>query len=271
MERSDAGGERSRNHPVDTVMERSDAGGERSRNHPVDTVRLVAVTGRRLGRTQKWPYAGASAIPRAYLDAVVRAGGQPVVVDPAGDLVPLLDRVDAVVLTGGPDVDPAWYGEEPHEAVYGVDRAADEAEIALTRAALERGTPVLAICRGLQVVNVARGGTLHQHLADVPDSGAHGRPGETGGAHEHEVDVVPGSRLAAVFGTNRVVASCHHHQAVAKLGEGLRVAATAADGTVEGLEADDGPLLAVQWHPEDTAGRDATQQRLFDALVSQTV
>jgi putative glutamine amidotransferase len=229
---------------------------------------MVAVTGRRLGRTPKWPYAGASAIPRAYLDAVVRAGGQPVVVDPAGDLVPLLDRIDAVVLTGGPDLDPAWYGEERHEAVYGVDRDADEAEIALVRAALDRGAPVLAICRGLQVVNVARGGTLHQHLPDVPGSGPHGQPGETGGAHEHEVDVAAGSRLATVFGTNRVVASCHHHQAVAKVGEGLRVTASAHDGVVEGLEADDGRLLAVQWHPEDTAARDASQQRLFDALVA---
>jgi putative glutamine amidotransferase len=232
-------------------------------------VTLVAVTGRRLGDTKKWPYAGASAIPRAYLDAVDRAGGQPVVVDPAGDLVPLLDRVDALVLTGGPDVDPACYDEVAHDAVYGVDPAADAAEITLARVAIERGTPTLAICRGLQVLNVALGGTLHQHLPDLPDVDGHGRPGEAGGAHEHEIDVAADSLLASVFGTTRVTGSCHHHQAVAKVGDGLRVVATARDGVVEGVESDRGWVLAVQWHPEDTAGRDATQQRLFDALVAQ--
>jgi putative glutamine amidotransferase len=230
-------------------------------------VTVVAVTGRRLGKTQKWPYAGASAIPRAYLDAVARAGGQAVVVDPAGDLVPLLDRVDAVLLTGGPDVAPACYGEEAHEAVYGVDRAADEAEIALARAALDRDIPMLAVCRGLQVVNVALGGTLHQHLPDLAGVEEHGRPGETGGGREHEIGVAPDSRLGVVLETTAVVGSCHHHQAVAKLGEGLHVTASARDGVVEGIEADHGWLLAVQWHPEDTAATDPTQQRLFDALT----
>ena len=162
----------------------------------------------------------ASAIPRAYLDAVVRAGGQPVVVDPAGDLVPLLDRVDALVLSGGPDVDPACYGEVQHAEVYGVDRAADEAELALARAAVERATPTLAICRGLQVLNVALGGTLYQHIPDLPGIERHGRPGEAGGGWEHGIDVLPESLLASVFGTTRVTGSCHHHQAVGKVGDG---------------------------------------------------
>jgi putative glutamine amidotransferase len=230
---------------------------------------LVAVTGRRLGDTKKWPYAGASAIPRAYLDAVVRAGGQPVVVDPTGDLVPLLDRVDALVLSGGPDIDPACYGEEQHADVYGVDRAADEAELALARAAVERATPTLAICRGLQVMNVALGGTLHQHIPDLPGIERHGRPGEAGGGWEHGIDVLPESLLASVFGTTRVTGSCHHHQAVGKVGAGLRVTATADDAIVEGVEVDGTWLLAVQWHPEDTAGHDPVQQRLFDALVER--
>jgi putative glutamine amidotransferase len=230
---------------------------------------LVAITGRRLGETKKWPYAGASAIPRAYLDAVGRAGGLPVVVDPAGDLVPLLDRVDALVLSGGPDVDPACYGEEPHAEVYGIDRAADEAELAVARAAVERGTPTLAICRGLQVLNVALGGTLHQHIPDLPGIERHGRPGEAGGGWQHDIDVLPESQLGSVFGTTRVTGSCHHHQAVGKVGAGLRVTATADDGIVEGLEVDGTWLLAVQWHPEDTADTDPAQQRLFDALVER--
>jgi putative glutamine amidotransferase len=194
-----------------------------------------------------------------------------VVVDPAGDLVPLLDRVDAIVLSGGPDVDPSVYGEECHDEVYGVDLAADEAEAALVRAAIERQVPALAICRGLQVVNVALGGTLHQHIPDLPGIERHGRPGEADGAWVHPIDVVPESLLASVFGTTRVEGSCHHHQAVAKVGAGLRVTATSDDGIVEGLEVEDAWLLAVQWHPEDTAAHDAAQQRLFDALVARTL
>jgi putative glutamine amidotransferase len=222
-----------------------------------------------MGERTKWPYTGASAIPRAYLDAVTRAGAQPVVVDPEGDLVPLLDRVDALVLTGGPDVDPDFYGEEPDPSVYGIDRAADNAELALARAAIDRSLPTLAICRGLQVLNVALGGTLLQHLPNVPGLGEHGRPGETGGGYRHEILVSPDSLLHDVFGTTRVIGSCHHHQAVDKVGDGLRVTATAADGVVEGLEVDGTWLLAVQWHPEDTAAEDPAQQALFDALVTR--
>jgi putative glutamine amidotransferase len=231
---------------------------------------VVAITGRHLGRREaRWPYPGATVLPRGYVDGVARAGGLPVVVDPRQDLEPVLDRVEALVLSGGADLDPALYGEERHPSVYGVDRTVDENEIALARSAIARGVPILAICRGAQVCNVALGGTLHQDLAELPDAGAHGRPGEAGGGHEHEITVDPDSLLAEVFGATRVVGSCHHHQAVAKLGDGLRVTATAADGIAEGLELDGSWLLAVQWHPEDTAGTDPVQQRLFDALVER--
>src|SRR6185437_116317 len=121
---------------------------------------IVALTGRRMGRTEKWPYSGAAALPRAYIDAVVRAGGQPVIVNDARDPKELLARVDALVLTGGPDLDPARYGEAAHPSVYGVDTADDDFECSLTEAALVRSVPTLAICRGIQVLNVARGGTL---------------------------------------------------------------------------------------------------------------
>jgi putative glutamine amidotransferase len=228
---------------------------------------IVALTGRRMGRTQKWPYTGAAALPRAYLDAVVRAGGQPVIVNDARDPKELLSRVDALVLTGGPDLDPARYGETAHPSVYGVDAADDEFECSLTEAALVRSVPTLAICRGIQVLNVARGGTLHQHIADDPGVPAHGEPGVLDGARRHEVTLDADSLVADVMDATRVTASCHHHQAIAELGDGLRVVGRAKDGIVEALEIDGAFLLAVQWHPEDTAEDDPAQQRLFDALV----
>jgi putative glutamine amidotransferase len=228
---------------------------------------IVALTGRRLGRTDRWPYSGAPALPRSYFDAVERAGAQPVLVDDTRDPKALLARVDALVLTGGPDVDPALYGEAPHPAVYGVDRRADDFESAVADVAVARGMPVLAICRGFQLLNVARGGSLHQHLPDDPGVPPHGRPGVAGGAHLHDVRLDTDSLLADVLGTTRVTASCHHHQAIARPGDGLRVVGRSSDGIIEAMELEGCFVLAVQWHPEDTAADDAAQQRLFDALV----
>jgi putative glutamine amidotransferase len=228
---------------------------------------IVALSGRRLPKTDRWPYTGAVALPRAYFDAVDRAGGQPVLVDDARDPKALLARVDALILTGGPDVDPARYGEAPHPAVYGVDVRADEFECALADVAVARGIPLLAVCRGFQVLNIARGGTLHQHLVDDPGVPAHGRPGEAGGARVHEVQLDTGSLLADVMGATRVAASCHHHQAIATTGDGLHIVGRAADEIIEAMELEGSFVLAVQWHPEDTADSDATQQRLFDGLV----
>jgi putative glutamine amidotransferase len=228
---------------------------------------IVAVSGRRLGRTDKWPYSGGVALPYAYIDGVLRAGGTPVVVNAARDPKELVARVDALVLTGGPDVDPRLYGQEPHPAVYGVDRAADDFECALVEAATVRALPTLAICRGIQILNVARGGSLYQHIPDDPGVPAHGEPGVAGGARLHDVALEAGSLVAEVMGATTVRASCHHHQAVAEIGDGLRVVGRAADGIVEVLELEGAFMLAVQWHPEDTAADDAAQQRLFDALV----
>jgi putative glutamine amidotransferase len=232
---------------------------------------LVALTGRRLGATfDRWPHPRAAVSPRAYLDAVRRAGAEPVLVDPSpvtrSEAEELLRRFDALVLTGGPDVDPACYGQPRHAATYGVDRVADDFEIALARAAIGRELPTLAICRGIQVLNVALGGTLYQHIVDEPGVDAHGRPGEADGQYRHDVTLEPGSKLRKVIGADRVQCSCHHHQAVAQVGDGLYVSARAEDGIVEGLELDLPTLLAVQWHPEDTAGDDPAQQRLFDWL-----
>jgi putative glutamine amidotransferase len=232
---------------------------------------LVAVTGRRLGeRRTTWPYARAAALPRAYLDAVRRAGASPVVLDAAplsrDDADALVTRFDALVLTGGPDVDPRFYDQPAHAETYGVDREADDFEIALFLAAVDRAVPTLAICRGAQVVNIALGGSLYQHIAEEPGVGPHGRPGEPDGQYVHDVPLEPGSLLQKVMGADVVRCSCHHHQAVAEVGDGLRVSARDHDGIVEGLELDGAPMLAVQWHPEDTAGDDAAQQRLFDWL-----
>ena len=232
---------------------------------------LIAITARRLGETRRWPHSYATVSPRGYLDAVARAGAWPVLIDPYGDSQGLLDRFDGLVLSGGPDLDPAGYGQARHSKTYGVDPAADAFESALARDAIAREMPTLAICRGIQVVNVALGGSLHQHVPDDPGVPAHGRPGEPNGARELEVTIEAGTLLAKVMGPTRVVASCHHHQAVDRVGHGLRVVARADDGIVEALELDHtaGWLLAVQWHPEDTAPHDPAQQRLFDALVTE--
>jgi gamma-glutamyl-gamma-aminobutyrate hydrolase PuuD len=228
---------------------------------------IVAVTGRRLGKTERWPYTGAAALPRGYLDAVVRAGGSPVIVNDVPDPKELMSRVDALLLTGGPDVDPLLFAGTVHESVYGVDRSADDLECALVDAALARSVPTLAICRGIQVLNVARGGTLYQHIPDDPGVPRHGEPGVAGGARMHQITLDARSLLAEVMETTTPTVSCHHHQALDRLGDGLAVVGRASDGIVEAVELDGAFVLAVQWHPEDTAADDRAQQRLFDALI----
>ena len=176
-------------------------------------------------------------------------------------------RIHGVLLTGGGDIDPARYGEAPAPETYGVDPEADTFELGLVHAARSSGLPLLGICRGLQVLNVALGGTLVQHIGGRPGLEDHGRPGA--GEVVHPVSISAGSRLADALGGIEVMGSCHHHQAVAQVGRGLRVTARTRDGIVEGLELEGEPwVVAVQWHPEDTAAADPAQQRLFSALVS---
>ncbi len=205
---------------------------------------------------------------RKYGEAIARAEGEAVEFAPTNDPGAVLDAVDRLLLGGGPDVDPARYGEVAVAETYGVDAAADAFDIALLHAALERSMPVLAICRGFQIVNIAFGGSLYQHIVREPGVEPHGRPGEEHGELEHKVDLAAGSRLADVMGSTTVTASCHHHQAVARVGDGLRVTARAHDEIVEGLQLDGAWLLAVQWHPEDLAPTDPANQALFDALVN---
>lgn len=232
----------------------------------------MAVTGRSLdaGRVARWANP-AVASPKGYTDAVERAGACGAVLPP----VPLtseraaawLAPFDGLVLTGGADVNPQLYGQEPRPEVYGVDGVLDRFELELARAAIETGVPVLAICRGMQVLNVALGGTLDQHITGRPGYVAHGQPNGGVGAL-HEVGVEPGSKLAKALGAERVAGMSHHHQAVDRLAEGLVPVAWTDDGVVEGFEMEDGWVVAVQWHPEETADRDPAQQSLFDAFVA---
>ena len=213
-------------------------------------------------------------VPAPYLEALRRAGGiESIVMTESLDedaVEQILDRADAMLLLGGGDLDPSTYGADPTtEKIYGLSADRDRTELDLTRAAVARGMPVLAICRGHQVLNVALGGTLDQHIPDRDGVWEHGRPGGGGGL-EHKVQIESGTRLARALGADRVVASCHHHQAVETPGAGLRVVARATDGIIEGTELADpgGPwVVSVQWHPEDTAATDAAQQGLFDTLV----
>lgn len=200
----------------------------------------------------------------AYVELVTRAGGVPVLLPPPGTgVVPVevLDRVDALVLSGGRDVDAHRFGAEPHPTADPPATDRDEWELALTREALARRMPLLGICRGAQVLTVALGGTLVQHVPDLPGAGAHEHgPGVFA---THTVRTVDGSRVAAALGGDAVV-SCYHHQAVERLPAGLRATAYAEDGVVEGVELDgDGFAVGVQWHPEQTLD----DLRLMESLV----
>ena len=199
---------------------------------------------------------------RYYVDSIVRAGGVPVIlpaIDPS--LAPAaIDRIDGLVLPGGGDVDPAAYDEDAAPEVSGVDPRRDGWEIACARAALDRNLPLLATCRGLQVLNVALGGSLAQH---VPGHGHAARFEQL----VHQIRLDPSSRLAALVGDCVVGANSLHHQAAGRLGSGVRAVGWAPDGTIEAIEVDGHPeVVAVQWHPE-LLEHDDINQGLFRDLV----
>jgi putative glutamine amidotransferase len=203
-----------------------------------------------------------------YVEAVWRAGGNEAIVAPRivteSVVDDLLSRVDGLVLVGGGDIDPARYGQQPHPSVYDVFVEADELELTLARRAVALGVPTLAICRGMQVLNVALGGTLQQHLDHDDLIEAHRT------ARTHPVDVAAGTRLAAVS-TEMDACWSFHHQVVDQLGDGLMVSAKSADGLIEAIEPTDAAawVVAVQWHPERNAAEDEQQQALFDELIHQ--
>ena len=205
----------------------------------------------------------AALIPAAYVNAIEAAGGRPLLVPPSTEgIEETLDRLDGLLFSGGSDLDPELYGQDAHPETNGIVPKRDRAEIALLRAALDRDMPVLAVCRGSQILNVALGGDLVQHLPDVVGDEKHKHtPGEFA---DHDVVLEPGTRVREILGDHAPVKS-HHHQGYGRLGEGLQQAARAEDGTLEALEDPSRRFaLGVLWHPE--AGEDFA---LFEALVEE--
>jgi putative glutamine amidotransferase len=213
---------------------------------------------------------------RVYLDAVLRAGGEPLTLSPRelrhDEALQLLKGFKALVLMGGADVDPHLYGQQRQPHVYGVNPEQDHFEMALVHAAIEMKLPTLAVCRGIQLVNVALGGTLIQHIGDIPGVVQHA-PGKFPAGQDyalHDVDISPRTKLSKAVGATKVNVASFHHQGIDVVGKGLKVVARSADGLVEGLEhtGRDQWLIGVQWHPEDTASTDPCQQNLYDALIT---
>ncbi|MFF0145585.1 putative glutamine amidotransferase [Amycolatopsis sulphurea] len=203
----------------------------------------------------------ATLLHRVYAECVVAAGGIPVLLPPVSSAYEqLVARVDGLVLTGGADVDPGRYGQQPHQSTY-IRPERDAFEAGLFAAARALGKPVLGVCRGLQVINVALGGTLSQHLPESLGSAAHQPARATFGTNT--VALKAGTRVAAILGAEAKV-RCYHHQGIDRLGDGLVAAGHTADGVVEAAELPGGFVLGVQWHPE----QDIADVRLFAALVN---
>ncbi|MBU3688790.1 MAG: peptidase C26 [Acidimicrobiales bacterium mtb01] len=225
---------------------------------------IVAIVGREITEA-KGVRGEAYGAGRLYSDAITRAGGVPVIVPPVDldhdAIASLISRCQGLVLHGGGDVDPARYGQEPDAPeLYGINARHDDVELAVVNAALAVDLPILAICRGVQIMNVALGGTLVQHITTHAD---HTR-------QFHPVSLVDGSRTARAMGTTSPSA-CHsyHHQALDRLGDGVTVVGRHADGIIEAVEVDGHRwVVGVQWHPEDSAAADSQQQSLFDTLIT---
>ncbi len=209
------------------------------------------------------------ALGLTYLRAIEAAGGLPVVIPPLDleAVEPLLDRFGGLCLSGGPDLDPSAYHARRHPDLGPVEPELDLFELELARRADERGLPILAICRGQQALNVARGGTLHQHLPDRPGTTIDHRQRAPGHKSTHAVRVMAGSRLARLLGRRELRVNSFHHQAVDRLGSGLRAVAWSPDGVIEGLEAPGRDfLVCVQWHAETLVHRH-DNAALFSGLV----
>jgi len=215
------------------------------------------------------------ALNRAYVSALQSAGADVVLLPPASPRPPqvlpaLLDRLDGVVVPGGPDVNPSRYGESPRKGLGEVDDEIDSLELALVHAALDRDLPIFGICRGHQVVNVAMGGSLYQDLAQDGVTSVRHRTDPAPGRDRlaHTIEVQPGTRLRELLGADRVEVNSFHHQAVRRIAPGLLISAVCtADGVIEGLESKDGRICTVQCHPEELTGL-AWARALFRGLVA---
>lgn len=210
------------------------------------------------------------AVDREYSDAVLRAGGLPLVVTPvpAEDVGHVLERVDGLILTGGGDIEPDRYGGKHHPTLYGLDAERDEFELALAMTAHSMRLPTLATCRGLQVVNVAHGGTLIEDIPSELGLDGHHVVGSQAASGHQTVTLEEGCLLWSAIGRQKFDVNSIHHQAVRDLGSGLKAVGWSHDGVIEAIASDDGwPLLAVQWHPEYMP-TDEPSQRLFAAFVA---
>jgi putative glutamine amidotransferase len=229
------------------------------------------------GVLRRWQDADRAGVNAAYVHSVAQAGGVPLVLSQlmgADHVRCALDACDALLLTGGEDVDPARYGMAPSRALGSVDGERDAFELALFAAARERAIPVLGICRGIQVINVAMGGTLWQDLPTERPGPVNHDPGGARDARTHAVRLTPGSRVAAALGATMLQPNSFHHQAVRDLATGLVATGWSDDGLIEAVEGDEteGWLLAVQWHPEEMHADPAAPERgLFSALVAAAV
>jgi putative glutamine amidotransferase len=221
----------------------------------------------RPGRVSYWQVGGYG-VPENYVDAVRRGGGRVSLILPGDDRGPgeLLDRFDGLLLVGGGDVEPSRYGAVASDTIYGVEEDRDAFEIELLHEADRRALPTLCICRGMQVLNVAFGGTLVQDLPSDERFRSHGTPSGAD-ALFHEVKLEGDSAIARAAGADVLSCSSHHHQGVDAIGDGLVATGWSEDGLVESLERERGWMVGAQWHPEDSAARDPAQQGLFDELV----
>ena len=214
-------------------------------------------------RDPKW-----YSLPMAYVGAIRRSGGHPVIIPPGEpDVCSYIDLIDGFVLAGGGDIEPHHFGQEQHPRNSDIDPERDLTELEMTRALIEQRVPTLGICRGIQVLNVALGGDLIQHLEDrVGTDVRHRKDG--GEAILHSVRAEPGSRVAEVCGDTAFEVSSKHHQAAGRMAAGLKATAWTSDGIIEAIEMEGHPeIIAVQWHPEETAAEDKKQQALFNWLI----
>lgn len=208
-------------------------------------------------------------LPAVYVEAVRRAGGIPLLITPGEErLDDLLAVLDGLILSGGGDLDPSHYSSSGHPTIYMIDAERDATELELARKIVASGAPTLCICRGMQVLNVALGGTLVEHLPDVVNGTIDHRH-EPDKPTAHTLTILPETQLAGLLQPGEIHGASWHHQAIRTVAPGLTVTAQADDGTIEAVEDPNHPwLIAVQWHPEMTAGSDPRQQLLFDAFIA---
>jgi putative glutamine amidotransferase len=236
----------------------------------ITTTNLKALSGIPAGVPDSW------VMSQRFILAPTAVGGVPwliPLIESEADLRAIYDRLDGILFPGGADIEPGTYGAARHEACQGTDPARDRVELKLLGWALEDGKPLLGICRGIQLINLARGGTLYQDLAaELPEAEKHDYFPDQGYARDqltHDIEVAAGTRLAELLGTRRLRVNSMHHQALRAVGRDLVVSArSAADGVIEAIEVPDHPfMIGVQWHPEALSDRDAVQRRLFTAFI----